>query len=232
MENDIEQELKQSADKIVIKDFSKKWSDINSKCKNVQTDTNSDLQTAPVTNVGTLDRSTGRKKLLIIVCTAIAFLIALSITLPLVLTNKSNLSQTNEENKTKITIESLTYCPVVESVFYQRLKDENVDIVDLSAYNAADYLLCTYGETLKGGAIFFKENDITYLTVSFFDYSVEITEEYTLQYNANDVAVYYDTQVVENGFETNAYAEYNNLKYLIYYFSEENDCTKIFNEIF
>jgi hypothetical protein len=179
-----------------------------------------------------VNHSTSLKKLLIILSVAIAFLVILAITLHVAIENKNKLQQNNKIDKTEISIESLAYAPVDSDVFYESLKESNIEPIDLSAYKASDYLLCTYEGTTKGGAIFFKDEDKTYLSVSFYDSSVEMNDEYTLQYTANGVEVHYDTQIVDNGFETNAYAEYNNLKYMIYYISEENDCTNIFNEIF
>ena len=166
-DKEIEQLLKESADKIKMKDFSERWEEIRDRLDFPQsaevTVESGETVLATSSNVN-MTQHTMRKKVLYSLCTVfLLIVICLAVVLPLTLNR-------NSERK-YLTWSDLTEHNVSESEFFDGLEKSNLKIVDFAKYQIEQYFLYySPEEVLVGGSLEFLDEECGVLaTIRFYD---------------------------------------------------------------
>lgn len=230
-DKNIEQELKNSADKITMKSFSKRWENIKGRIL-TEEDTQEVFAEDAIlaTPEGTITRNVNKKSkysLIAILSLIVSCIVVLTIVLPIMLRkNEMEFFDPNE----------LSHPIVSQEQFYNEIKNSRYDIIDLSKYDTNSYAIFTTNEGIvKGGEVeIANEEEGYYLNIAFYDRTVNIIEpvlDYE-KYNVKNVEIFYHIQIEDEIYSTYAYVEYDKLHYQIDYVSIYDDCISIFQELF
>lgn len=234
-ENEIENELKLSADKISVKSFKDRWDGIKDRVLTEQ-ENESILIESPVLcgieNNGINPAGNSKRNSLLVAGISIILLCcaALAVTLPLTLLKKETVYFSPSD---------LTQIIVDEERFFNEINTAGYEIIDFSGLEAESYTIFTTtnsGEIKGGQADASVKATGSILYVTFYDKTVNCSdydyfEGYDL-YKVNSTEIKYITQQDETTYTTEAYAKHKNLTYHLVYLSLSNDCTSLFNELF
>lgn len=230
-ENDIETELKNSADKITMKSFPERWDTIKDRVLKEETHQEGlaiDMVLVSPDGEAVYRVSNKRRKLLIFLLSLFfSCVLILAIVLPLTL-RKKEMSFLNYNDLGKVNVS--------EEQFFKDINNVGYEVLDFSKFEIYSYIILTTDDSqVKGGIVQINNDDLGYfLEIAFYDNTVLLKEEDSdyEDYVVNTTHIKYLTKFDEEIFTTYAYANYKNLNYRIEYISLENNCTSIFEELF
>lgn len=232
-DKDIEQMLKDSADKIKMKDFSERWEAISDRIQAGQScECKETVQSAVLVapNSKTVTEDTFKKKIIISICSLFAaVLICLAILLPVVLNKK--------KEPTRYLFNSLLNSQVTGSEFFDAVDNSDLVLIGLSGYELNAYTLYhTPDNNLVGGKIELNEEEFGALVeLAFYKYNVtskfEVGTEYE-EYTVNGYKIIYNTENSEDFYTTKAKATKGNMVYDLNVTSLDDNLTSLFDKLF
>ena len=228
----IEQNLKESADRIKTKDFSERWKDISGRIQTVSEVDKEVIKDAVLLEASGVNTSQSpvRKNFIISICALfLIFAVILAIVLPIVLNRNESPSYLNPDQ--------LTYKKMSKDEFYTELKNSDIELVDISKFEINVYYLGYTDEMeIAGGIVealdeaddiiaeiyFYKD-----IVVSTFDVGSESKE-----YVTNGIIVEYATVIDEEFYNSKAKATKNKIIYNISCLALEEDISSFFEKLF
>ncbi len=231
-EIDIENELKNSADKITVKSYSKRRDNIKDR---IFPDGNgrevSAADAVLATSVGTVAGNPVSKKrniFIAVLSLVLGCILTLAIVLPLTL---------NKSEPTYLDPGELKNNIVDQGQFYEQVDKAGLEIVDLSAYELYSFLIITpilNEDEVKGGSVT-GYGDRFNIDVSFYDKTVVMPAEYLKykgRYYVGGTEIYYETEFGEEVYDTKAFVRYKDISYVIRYISLDDDVSDVFENLF
>ncbi len=231
-EQDIEKQLKESADNIKMKDFSERWEIIKERIR-LESENQTVVpceQKVAVTSGGYNLHNVTTKKVSFAVGLCCLFLaIVLAIVLPLVLKKNSA--------KRYLGLEELEIVSVTVEIFETELNKSNINIIDLSDYSNSDFqLFYSKDEQLKGGYVhLFDEENATLIMLLFHTNDVQSDIKFSTEYktiNVNSVNIKYEKIANELTHNFKALADTNSIIYELECIAATDNINPVFEKLF
>ena len=231
-DNDIEKELKYSADKITVKNFSERWDNIKDDITSGEEEQEILLE-SPVfaangnNTVGSFGNS--KRNLLISVLTPIlCVIVILAVVLPLTLRKNKEPSYFDPAD---------LECAIVDGKeqFFAAIENKGYELIDISGYEIEEcMLLVTSADKEVRGGKFSLSSDEFICYVSFYDSSVSVKYDFNnfQSYTAGSTEIKYNTKSEDSIYKTEVYTQYKNIIYIMEYLSVSDNCTVFFEEVF
>lgn len=229
--NDIEKELKNSADKITVKSYSERRNNIKDRI--LTDDGNQEILVGDTVLSGIenniVNRADHRKRnLLVAVLSLVLCCIAvLAVVLPITL---------KKDEPAYFKPADLITNVVDREQFFSEIDNCGYDVIDFTAYEITACNLLTADGKIKGGSVEIVNDDAGYiLNINFYDETVTLPYKdvsgYKL-YSVNSTEIKYNTLSDDSLYLTDACAKHNSISYEITIISITEDCTFIFDELF
>lgn len=231
-EQDIEKQLKESADNIKMKDFSERWEIIKERIR-LESENQTVVpceQKVAVTSGGYNLHNVTTKKVSFAVGLCCLFLaIVLAIVLPLVLKKNSA--------KRYFGLDELETINVSVEEFNSEITKSNIKVIDLSNYeiNSCN-LLYSEDNQLKGGKadLFDSENSVL-IVLHFYSSDVEYENDIGMNFkilNVNSVQIKYQIELNDNVYKSKAFTEKNDVIYKFDCIAATDNINPVFEKLF
>ncbi len=232
-ELEVEKLLKESSEKIKMKEFSERWDKISEKiqtvsgCEQKEVVQSAVLATTANENFQT---NTVKRKIIYSVCGLFLIIVlCLAIVLPVMLAK-------NEAPKL-YAVKDLKRVSVSESEFDSAIAESDLSITDLSEYNKDIYaLLYNSDNVLFGGSLELTDDELGIYTLLVF-YKNNIISDFTvgeeyIESEVNGYKIKYKTVFADDSYTTKAIAEKGNMVYELDCLALENNIESFFEKLF
>lgn len=230
---DIEKQLKQSANKIKMKDFDVRWETLKDRISDY--DKNEDVGMSVSEPIPVLVAAEGRSneklhsRKAIFLALVLFCVLMIAIILPIVLMQNRNTFYLNTSELKKYVTD--------ENEFMERIHGSDISIIDFSQFTDVNYILYVTSENeVRGGSIEFMSEEKEYFVhIDFYDEYVRETMQDTEDYNdfeVNDLLIRYKTSFDQEAYNTTAILQYNKVNYYIDILSAYDNISEIFVEMF
>ena len=232
-DKEIEHLLKESAEKIKMKDFSERWSVISEKIQSSQVlgDNVTADQTVLVSQTNNvLSRASITKKIVYSVCSVFLFVaICLAVVLPICLIK-------NEEQP-RYALNGLNSFNVSESSYYDEIHKSGLAVIDFSGFETNIYtLFYTKDDVLVGGGAEITDEEFGgYIELVF--YTDKVTSQFDIGLDfkkcvINGYKIEYKTETTEDFYSTKAKAVKGNIVYELDCLAVEENIEVLFEKLF
>ena len=232
-DKEIEQLLKESADKIKMKDFEERWEAISDRINaNQSCECKEEIQsTVLVTSANrTQTHNLLRKRIIVSVCSIFAvILLCLAIVLPIVLKK--------DKGPKYYLFLNLTNSNVTESQFFDGIGKSDLTLIELSDFDMSSFTFYyTEDNKLVGGALELSDEELgVYSELTFYLNIVMsgfgVGTDYK-DYSVNGYNVIYNTEYAEEAYTTKAKATKANMVYELSILSLDDNLESLFDKLF
>lgn len=231
---EIERKLKHSANKISMKGFDERWEAIKDQIGEQEETVEekvlvTQVASACATAEGEYKERPHYRRKLVFVIIALFCVLTLAIGLPIILTQNKGMPYFN--------VSDLQGYIANEDEFFERLRESDISIIDLSHFAVESYILYVTPENdVIGGSIEFIDEEKEYFAnIKFYDEYVQGIVQNTSDYSdftINNIVIKYRTDIKGEEYKTVAITQYNKINYYIEILSVYDNVSEIFADLF